>query len=335
MTVRLGRGPSVVDMACISSEVHRSMYEMMVRIRKVSEKIAELYPEQEMRCPVHLSIGQEAVAAGVGAALRPDDHLYASHRCHGPYLAKGGAPFRLIAELYGKVTGCSRGKGGSMHLVDPAVNMMGSSSIVGGSLPLAVGSALSFALRGTDQVAAVFFGDGAVEEGIFHESLNFASLRKLPVLFVCENNFYAVQSHVSARQPGDNVYQHAEAHLMPGIRIDGNDVVAVHVAAREAVTRARAGAGPTLLECRTYRLREHVGPNRDHDLGYRPREEVEDWERRCPIRSHADALRHSGVLSGPEMAEIDERLEDEICFAAAVAKESPYPQDEEVVSHVY
>src|SRR3990172_2240360 len=149
--------------------------------------------------------------------------------------------------------------------------------MVGGSLPLAVGSALSFALRGTDQVAAVFFGDGAVEEGIFHESLNFASLRKLPVLFVCENNFYAVQSHVSARQPGDNVYQHAEAHLMPGIRIDGNDVVAVHVAAREAVTRARAGAGPTLLECLTYRLREHVGPNRDHDLGYRPREEVEDW----------------------------------------------------------
>jgi len=311
------------------------MYRTMLRIRKIEEKLAELYPEQEIRCPMHLSIGQEAVATGVCAALRVDDHVYSGHRCHAHYLAKGGDVKRMVAELYGKQTGSSRGKGGSMHLVDPAVGMMGASAIVAGTIPLAVGSALAFQMQGTDRVAVAFFGDGAVEQGAFHESLNFAALRKLPVLFVCENNFYATHSPLSARQPGDNIYQRAAGYLVPGVRVDGNNVLEVYFAAQKAVNRAREGQGPTLIECRTYRWREHVGPNFDFALGYRTKEELDAWRRRCPIKRYEVALRKYKVLSNTELDEIGSQVDDEVAEAIAFAKVSPSPGEVELAEHVY
>lgn len=235
------------------------MYENMLRIRRLEEEIAEAYKEQEMRCPTHLSIGQEAAAVGVCAALKTDDVIFSTHRCHAHYLAKGGDPRRLLAELYGKKTGCAGGKGGSMHLIDEAVGMLGSSSIVGASVPLAVGAALAFSMQGSDSVAVAFLGDAGVEQGVFHESLNFAALKKLPVLFVCENNLYATQSPLTNRHAEDNIYKLGEVYGIPGEQLDGNDVLAVYKAAVKAIERCRQGRGPTLLELMTYRWREHVG----------------------------------------------------------------------------
>ena len=316
-------------------ELHLSLYESMLRIRKVEEKIVELYPQQEMRCPTHLSIGQEAVSAGVCAALRADDIVYASHRCHGPYIARGGDIGRMLAELYGKQAGCARGKGGSMHLSAPEVGMLGASSIVGGSTPIALGSALAFKMRGKDRVAVSFFGDGAVEEGVFHESLNFAALHKLAVLFVCENNLYATHSHISARQAQDNIYQRASIYGIPGFRIDGNDVLAVYECARQGVDRARQGEGPSLIECRTYRWREHVGPNYDYDLGYRSRQEVETWMHHCPAQTYETALLDAGILTREQLGAVGNRLEEEIDRAASFARASPFPQAEELFLNLY
>ncbi|MDP2932326.1 MAG: thiamine pyrophosphate-dependent dehydrogenase E1 component subunit alpha, partial [Chloroflexota bacterium] len=242
------------DISVVSTDIPQAslleMYEMMLRIRRVEDKIVEVYPEQEMRCPTHLSIGQEAAAVGVCAALRRDDCVFSTHRCHAHYLAKGGDIRRLFAELYGKKTGCTGGKGGSMHFADESVGMMGTSAIVGASIPLAVGAALAFSMKGNDRVAVAFFGDAGVEQGVFHESLNFAALRRLPVLFACENNQYATQTHIAKRQALDNIYQRGEIYGIPGERVDGNDVLAVYQAAQRAVERGRRGEGPTLLECR-------------------------------------------------------------------------------------
>ena len=217
----------------------------------------------------------------------------------------------------------------------PEVGMMGSSSIVGGTIPIAVGSALAFAMRGEDRVAVAFFGDGAVDEGIFSESLNFASLRKLPVIFVCENNLYAVHSHVSKRQPADNIYRRGEPFLVPGVRLDGNDVIAVYGAAKQAVVGARRGEGPTLLECRTYRWREHVGPNYDYELGYRTREELEEWMRRCPIVIFEQVLSRAGILTEEGKAAIAQRIGQEVAEAVSFAKSGPFPREEEMLQHLY
>jgi pyruvate dehydrogenase E1 component alpha subunit len=310
------------------------MYSLMARIREVEEQVVERYPEQEIRCPTHLSIGQEAVAVGVCAALREDDHVYSTHRCHAHYLAKGGDLQAMVDELYGRRTGCSQGKGGSMHLVDSSVGMMGASAIVGGTIPMAVGSALAFQMQKTDRVAVAFFGDGAVEEGVFHESLSFASVKRLPVLFVCENNLYATYSAQGARQPADNIHKRARAYLIPGVRVDGNDVVRVYGAAGAAVARARAGLGPTLIECRTYRWRDHVGPNFDFEVGYRSREEVEAWMARCPIKRCAARLRRLG-LTEDELGQIREQVRTEALEAFRIAKSRPFPEPAELASHVY
>ena len=251
------------------------LYSMMLKIRKVSEKLVELYPEQEMRCPAHFHIGQEAVATGVCANLETKDYLFGSHRCHAPYLAKGGDVKSLIAELYGKETGCCKGKAGSQHLMAPEVGFFGASAIVGGTIPMAVGTALSSTIRNDGKVSVTFFGDGGVEEGVFHESLNFASLKKLPVVFICENKIYSVQSHLSPRQALDNIYERSDIHGVPGNRVDGNDVIKVYKVAKKAIEKARKGEGPSFIECQTYRWLEHVGPNYDFDLGYRTKDEVE------------------------------------------------------------
>lgn len=319
----------------IATAILKAMYVAMVQVRLFEEKVAGVYPEQEIRCPCHLCLGQEAAAVGVCFSLRREDYVFGTHRGHGIYIAKGGDLKPLAAELYGKSTGCAKGKGGSMHVIAPEVGLLGTSSIVGGDIPLAVGAALAARLQENGKVAVAFFGDGAVDEGSFHESLNFASLRKLPVLFVCENNFYATHSHQLARQPSDNIYKRATAYGMPGVRVDGNDVVAVFRAARRAVKRARNGEGPTLLECRTYRWKEHVGPNFDYQLGYRSKEELDMWMERCPLNRYQELLLKAKVISEADVHAIYTHVHSEVDEAIAFAKTSPVPEPDELAEDVY
>lgn len=311
-----------------------AMYEMMLRIRKFEEKIVEVYPEQEMRCPTHLSIGQEAAAVGVCTALRQDDYIFSTHRCHAHYLAKGGNPYRMIAELYGKRTGCTGGKGGSMHLTDESVGMMGTSAIVGASIPLAVGAALAFSMQGSDRLAVAFFGDAGVEQGVFHESLNFAALQRLPIIFVCENNFYATQTLFAKRQALDNIFERGAIYGIPGERVDGNDVLAVYGSALKAVQHARDGKGPSLLELRTYRWREHVGPNYDYDLGYRTKAEVEEWMSRCPVKTFRTWLQKAQLMSESQMETMEDDIDREVESAFYQAKADPFPEDADLFANV-
>jgi len=314
----------------------KNLFYEMSRIRAVEEKIAELYPEQEMRCPVHLCIGQEAVAAGVCAHLSRSDYVLSSHRSHGHYLAKGGNLKAMMAELYGKATGCSNGKGGSMHLVDLDAGYLGATPIVGSTIPIAVGAALGSLMRGDQRVTAVFFGEGATEEGVFHESINFAVLKKLPILFICENNLYSVYSPLSVRQPeGREVFHQAQSYGIESLQGDGNDVVGVHSMAREAVEKARRGGGPTFLELKTYRWREHCGPNYDNDLGYRTDREFQEWKKRCPVERMRRQLNQDYKLPNEEIEEIVKPLKGEIEEAVLFAKKSPFPPLDLMMDHVY
>jgi len=267
------------------SELSQNLLEAMVKIRTVEETIAARYNEGKMRCPTHLSIGQEAVSAGVGLALRKKDLAVSTHRAHGHYLGKGGDIPRMIAEIYGKATGCSGGLGGSMHLIDTSVGFMGSTAIVGNTIPVGVGLGLSIQLKKTDQVACVFLGDGAIEEGAFYEAANFAVLKKLPVIFICENNLYSVYSPLRVRQPhGRKIYEMVRAIGLPAEQFDGNDAELVYEATLEALRKIRGGEGPQFLEFATYRWREHCGPNFDNDIGYRTVEEYEEWKKKDPIK---------------------------------------------------
>lgn len=312
-----------------------AMYEAMLRIRMYEEKIVDVYPDQEMRCPTHLSIGQEGVAAGVCAALRQDDYIFSTHRCHAHYLAKGGDPRMMIAELYGKSTGCTQGKGGSMHLSDESVGMMGTSAIVGGSTPLAVGAALAFTMQGNNRVAVAFFGDAGVEQGVFHESLNFAALKQLPVVFVCENNLYATQSPIANRQVTDSIFRHGEIYGIPGEQVDGGNVLAVYLAADKAVQRCRRKEGPTLLEYRTYRWREHVGPYYDYDMGYRSKEELEAWMADCPVENWKQRLLETGATSKTKLKLMKAKIAAEIESTFATAKTDPFPDEAELWKNIY
>ncbi len=310
------------------------MYRSMMRIRIAEESIAELLENKEIGCPTHLYSGQEAIAVGVCAALTKDDYILGGHRSHGHYLAKGGDVRRLMAELYGKVSGCARGRGGSMHLVAPEVGLLGTVPLVAATIPIAVGAALACKLRGEQRVSVSFFGDGATEEGHFHESLNLAAVHRLPVIFVCENNLYSSHMHISERRAKDNIYKSGEAHGMPGLSLDGNDVVAVYRATVEAVHRARKGEGPTLLECRTYRWRGHVGPAMDMDVGVKRSDELRDWLPKDPIARTRTQLAELGMTNAKtEELERDVRLEiqDSIRFA----RESSYPPVTELRNHVF
>ncbi len=308
----------------------------MLRIRTVEEAIADAYSEQEMRCPVHLCIGQEAVAVGVCAALDRADYAMSAHRSHGHYLAKGGDLRAMMAELYGRATGCTQGKGGSMHLVDRSAGFLGAVPIVGSTIPIGVGAAMGAVMRGESKVAAVFFGEGATEEGVFHEALNFAVLRRLPVLFVCENNLYSTYSHLRVRQPeGRTVIDLARGHGVEAHAGDGNDAVQVHALAQAAVAKARRGGGPTLFEFATYRWREHVGPFYDNDLGYRPPGEYDYWHDRDPIKKLEAGLLASGALTAGEAAAARTRFAAEMAGAIAYAKASPYPDASEMLTGVF
>lgn len=311
------------------------LYETMLTIRFFEDRTVALYPAQEMKCPVHLCIGQEAIAAGVCAHLRKEDYIFSTHRSHGHCIAKGMDLKLLAAELYGKSTGCSRGRGGSMHLVDPEHGIPGTTAIVGGCIPVATGAALSCAMRGDGKVAVAFFGDGAVDEGSFHESLNFASLRKLPVVFVCENNFYATNSPQSARQPAVNIAERAAGYGMPGRYEDGNDVLRVYIAAEEAVGRARAGGGPTLLEFTTYRWKAHVGPNSDIENGCRPSDAHEEWVRRCPLDMYEQYLINHNILTEDDIEKLTCVIKTRIEEAMKFGQDSPWPGPSELLDEVY
>lgn len=297
----------------------------MLRIRLIEEAIADRYGEWEMRCPVHLSIGQEGAAVGACAALRPDDYAISGHRSHGHYLAKGGSLKAMLAEIYGKRTGCASGLGGSMHLVDVEAGFLGSTPIVGSGIPIGVGVAYGSMMKGEDKVVLVCFGDGATEAGVFHESLNFAALKRLPVVFFCENNLYSVYSPLSVRQPERQIAAIAAAHGMPALVGDGNDVAGVHGLARRAVDIARSGQGPVFLEVSTYRWREHCGPGYDNHIGYRGEDEFLAWRDRCPLERLKTALLQSGKLDQAAIAAMTADIQAEIDEAFRHAKDSPFP----------
>ena len=311
------------------------MYTTLVRIREFEEKVAELVSKKEIICPCHLYIGEEAVATGVCSTLRKDDYVFSTHRSHGHYIAKGGDINTLMAELYGKANGCSKGKGGSMHLASPKMGLPGSAPIVAGTIPLAVGAALAFSIQKKDAVSVSFFGDGATNEGVFYESLNFAALKKLPVIFVCENNLYSTHLHVSKCLSDTKIYKKADGFGMPGIRVDGNDVIKVFNLAKEAVKNARDGNGPTLIECMTYRWRGHVGPSYDLDKKLRSKEELDYWMNRCPIKLLDKFLLKHNILSESEKMQISKDIKKEIEKSVVFAKESPYPDEDKLLDDVF
>jgi len=312
-----------------------AMYVTMLKIRIFEEKVADLVSQKEITCPCHLYIGEEAVATGVCSALRKEDWVFSTHRSHGHYIAKGGDIKALMAELYCRATGCSRGRGGSMHLALPEIGLPGSSAIVAGTIPLAVGASLAFSAQKGGGVSIAFFGDGATNEGTFYESLNFASLKKLPVIFVCENNIYSTHMPISACLADTNIYRKAEAFNMPGVRIDGNNVVQVYRTAKKAVHDARRGKGPMLIECITYRWRGHVGPNFDLDKGLRNEEELNYWMDRCPIKQLEKLLLDNGIVSESEKSRIYQDITGEVEAALFFARESPYPEESNVLRDVF
>lgn len=311
------------------------LYATMSRIRRVELKIEELYPQDEMRTPVHLCIGQEAIAAGVCANLVKGDYVFSNHRGHGHYIARGGDLKAMIAELYCKETGCSGGRGGSMHLIDTSVGYMGSSSIVGGSIPIATGAALSSVMRKDKKVSVVFFGDAASEEGVLFESMNFAALKKLPVVYICENNFYSVCSHQSARQANCDISMRPKAFDIPSCRLDGSDVLEVHAAARRAVENARAGLGPSFLECRAYRWRAHAGAGDPHKDAYRKPKERDIWMRKDPLKNFKYLLLKKKVASPGKMEEIDSKIDKDIKEAFEFAMRSPLPDKAGLEKYLY
>lgn len=298
----------------------------MIRIRAVEEAIADRYGEQEMRCPTHLSIGQEGPAAAAAAVLQPGDLAVSGHRAHAHYLAKGGDLPAMIAEIYGKVTGCSRGNGGSMHLVDEAVGFMGSTAIVGGTVPVGVGLALSLAVARKPGLVCIFIGDAVLETGVFYESAGFAAVRKLPVLFICENNLYSVYSPLEVRQPAGRALREVAAAVgLEAASGDGNDPRGAYRLLKAAADRARSGAGPQFVELATYRWREHCGPLFDNDLGYRTEAEYLAWKARDPIPRLMEELRTEGVLDPAWLAAAEAEIHGEIEAAFAFAKASPFP----------
>jgi TPP-dependent pyruvate/acetoin dehydrogenase alpha subunit len=320
----------------VTPEIARQLLFQMKRIRFVEEEIARRYAEGKMRCPTHLSVGQEAVAAAVGLALRTDDLAVSGHRAHAHYLGKGGNLPAMIAEIYGKIDGCCRGKGGSMHLIDEAVGFMGSTAIVAGTVPVGVGLAYGIKLKRTSQVSCVFHGDAVVEAGVFFESASFAALKKLPVLFLCENNLYSVYSPLSVRQPqGRSISQMVAGLGVHALAGDGNDVAEVYRMTSEALAGIRAGGGPRLLEFSTYRWREHCGPLFDNDLGYRTEAEFLDWKAKEPIARFEASVRSSGQVSQDEIVAMDRAIESEVRAAFEFADASAFPEAASAYADLY
>ena len=308
------------------------MYRQMLTIRFFEEKVFELYGQNLVPGTIHLYAGEEAVAVGVCANLRKDDYITSTHRGHGHCIAKGARLDKTMAEILGRKTGYCKGKGGSMHIADFSVGMLGATAVVGAGIPIATGAGLSIKLRGTNQVAACFFGDGASNQGTFHEGINLAAVWHLPVVFVCENNLYAMGTRQTRVMLVDNIADRAAGYGIPGAVVDGNDVLAVFEAARVAVERARQGEGPTLLECKTYRLRGH---SRFDPAAYRPKEEVSDWLKKDTIARFQSRLLDMGIMTESEIQRTVERARNDVEKATKFALESPFPEPVEALDDVY
>ncbi len=305
----------------ISRELMVEMYRKMLLSRRIDEKIIELY-RAGLPGMIHLSFGEEAVAVGVCSALNKDDYILSTHRGKGHYIAKGGNLKALMAELMCKKTGSNKGKGGPMHIIDPSVGMLGANGIVGSSLPIACGVALSAKLRGSGHVTVGFFGDGAANSGPCHESMNLAGIWNLPVVLVCENNFYQVSVPLSRHSSVQDFYIRAAGYGIPGYMVDGMNVVAVYEAAHEAVQRARNGEGATLLECKTYRFRGHAESDPTRGIAYRSEQEIASWEEKCPISKARAFLLEKDWIAETELEEIEHRCRQEIEEAVAFAQSS-------------
>tara|TARA_B100000029_G_scaffold516037_2_gene626308 strand:+ start:36483 stop:37502 length:1020 start_codon:yes stop_codon:yes gene_type:complete len=320
----------------LPAELCQEMYKKMLTIRRFEEAVLEIYTQGLMRGLAHLYIGQEASAVGICAALNNDDYLTSTHRGHGHLIAKGGKVDRMMAEMMGKVDGYNRGKGGTMHIADLSLGILGANGIVGGGMGMATGAALSGKLRKTEQVAVCFFGDGAINQGAFLESANLASIWSLPVLFVCENNNYG--EYTAAKQVTaikEHIAERAAGYDMPAVIVDGNDLATVYQTAQEMVKRARAGEGPCLIENKTYRHRGHHVGDGDPEKSYRTQEETDLWLSRDPIPRFARRMLKTGIVDENQLDEIDISITKSVEEAVSFAKQSPYPNPDEVTKHVY
>ncbi len=307
-------------------------YRKMVEIRKFETKVVELFADGMIPGFVHSYIGEEAVAVGACSNLNDDDYITSTHRGHGHLIAKGGHMDKMMAELFGKETGYCKGKGGSMHIADVDLGILGANGIVGGGFPIAAGAGLSAKMRGTNQVAVCFFGDGASNQTTFHEGINLASIWDLPVVFVCENNMYGISLPQKEHQHIKDISDRATAYGIPGVTVDGNDVIAVYEAVKEAVKRARQGEGPTLIECKTYRHRGHFEGD---PTVYRSEEEVEQWKKKDPIKRFRKKLLELGTVTEDELNSIDEEVDKMVEEAVEYAKKGKFPEPEKAVEDVY
>lgn len=318
--------------AKIGNDQLLAMYKTMVKIRLFETRVSELFAQGKLPGFIHLYIGEEAVATGVSAHLKEGDFITSTHRGHGHLIAKGGNLDKMMAELYGKRTGYCKGKGGSMHIADVDLGILGANGIVGGGPPIASGAAFAIQYKGGDNVVVCFFGDAASNQGTFHEGLNMASIWKLPVIFVCENNFYGISMSQARHQAISDVADRANGYDIPGVVVDGNDVIAVYEAAAEAIKRARAGEGPSLIECKTYRWRGHF--EGDPTI-YRPKEELDAWMKKDPIPRFEAALIGMGVLDDAQIAAIKKEIGQNVEASVQFAEESAWPEPEDLLTDVY
>jgi len=313
----------------------RDVLKMMLRIRRIEELLGERAAKGIIKTPVHLYIGQEAVATGLALNLKNTDFAFGNHRSHGHYLAMGGDEYALLCEILGKEEGCSHGMGGSMHITAADKGFIGALPIVAGTIPIAVGAALHAKRNSNDSVAVVFFGDGAVEEGVFHESMNFAAVHSLPVLFMCENNLFSSHMHLSQRQPFMDISRFAIAHGIDYATIDGNNVTEVYRSSRELLQIARIQRKPVLLEAITYRWRAHVGPDEDIEIGYGRRYDLPNWKKRDPIKRLVDALLKSGLITDDWLVKEDQSISEELRTLQDRAEEAAYPAKGQLFNKVY
>ncbi|WP_092225988.1 thiamine pyrophosphate-dependent enzyme [Desulforhopalus singaporensis] len=311
------------------------LLETMLRIRHFEEEVGDLAARRKILGSVHLYIGEEAVAAGVCANLRQNDFITSTHRGHGHCIAKGGEFRFMMAELFGKTTGYCQGKGGSQHIANFDLGILGANGIVGGGMPIASGAGLSIKMRDTNQVAVCFFGDGCCNNGVFHESLNLASVWNLPVVYVCENNQYALSVPVKQSSLIQDYYLRKDAYGIRGCKVDGNDVIAVYEASKEAVERARKGEGPSLIECKTYRWRGHYEGEFDRHYTYRTKKEIEEWIEKCPIAQFKGYLIENNIITQEKIDQLEKEIQRELLEAVAFAEDSPAPKPEDALAGLF
>lgn len=312
------------------------LYKNLLRIRSVENTIAIKYAEQKMRCPVHLSVGQEAIAVGICSNLTKQDKVFTAHRSHAHYLAKGGSLNKMIAELYGKSTGCAKGKGGSMHLIDLESGVLGAVPIVGSTIPIGVGAAWAESLQKKKNIIVIFFGEGATEEGVFQESLDYVSLRKLPVLFVCENNNYSVYSGLEKRQAHNrSILKIAKSIGIEGFHLDGNDVLKIYKKAKEVIFKMKKKQSPFFFLLDTFRNLEHCGPENDDDLGYRSKQYIDYWLKKCPVKKIEQHLLRKNILNINTINHLKNKINKEIQNAFNFAEKSKFPKKSELYKDIY